>query len=116
MSRKSSIGLRHEVDETIYRLNAEVEAAMHAMQAKFARLRATIYDTVGTETDPMRCRINDSPMLRGVGILTISAPTAAAQAVAAAAGQAVWATAVLAATESHPARPAMGRRKLPNAV
>jgi hypothetical protein len=55
MSRKSSIGLRHEVDETIYRLNAEVEAAMHAMQAKFARLRATIYDTVGTETDPVRC-------------------------------------------------------------
>jgi hypothetical protein len=54
-SRKRSIGLRYEVDETIDRLNAEVEAAMHAIQVKFARLRATIYDTVETETDPARC-------------------------------------------------------------
>jgi hypothetical protein len=46
--------LRHEFDDTIDRLDAEVDAAMHAMQAKFARLQA-ISDTFETETDPARC-------------------------------------------------------------
>ncbi len=45
---------RHDVNETIDRLNAEVDAAVHAMQAKFARLEA-IESGFDTERDPDAC-------------------------------------------------------------
>jgi hypothetical protein len=43
--------LRHGFDEMIDRRNAEVDAAMHVMQAKFARLQAieSAVDTGGRD-------------------------------------------------------------------